>query len=80
MWSQPKTSLLVHAMVATALLIGYFTLATGGVRAQHPDWYKTGADCAPSCGGSQLRGGGFPFDAMAAVGLPASRVDSVVAE
>lgn len=42
MWSQPKVSMFVHAVVATGLLIGYFAVVTGGVREQHPDWYRTG--------------------------------------
>lgn len=42
MWSQPKISMVVHAVVATGLLIAYFAVATGGVRDQHPDWYRTG--------------------------------------
>lgn len=42
MWSQPKISMFVHAVVATALLIAYFAGPTGGVREQHPDWCRTG--------------------------------------
>lgn len=42
MWSQPKISLVVHAIVATGLLFAYVAVATAGVREQHPDWYRTG--------------------------------------
>ncbi len=42
MWSQPKLSMLVHAAVATALLGAYCAVVLTGMRAQHPDWYKTG--------------------------------------
>ncbi len=42
MWSQPKISMFVHGLVATGLIIAYFAAATSGVRAQHPDWYRTG--------------------------------------
>lgn len=42
MWFQPRISMFVHAIVATGLLIAYFAVAAGGVREQHPDWYRTG--------------------------------------
>jgi len=41
-WSQPRISFLVHATVATALLVAYFAVATGGPRQTHPDWYRAG--------------------------------------
>lgn len=42
MWSQPKISVIVHAIVATGLLIAYIASATSEAREYHPDWYTTG--------------------------------------
>jgi hypothetical protein len=42
MWSQPRISFLVHAAVATGLLLGYFAVAASGVREHHPDCYRAG--------------------------------------
>lgn len=42
MWSQPKISMIVHAIVATGLLVAYIASAASAVREHHPDWYTTG--------------------------------------
>lgn len=42
MWSQPKISVIVHAIVATALLVAYVASAAPAAREHHPDWYAAG--------------------------------------
>jgi len=39
---QPRLSFLIHATVATGLLLGHFAVATGGLKQGHPDWYRAG--------------------------------------
>lgn len=40
MWSQPRISALVHALVATGLLAAF--VVTSVMKQRHPDWYNAG--------------------------------------
>lgn len=40
MWSQPRLSALVHAVVATGLLAAF--VVTSVMKQRHPDWYQAG--------------------------------------
>lgn len=40
MWSQPRVSLMVHALVATGLLA--LILVTTAMKQRHPDWHQAG--------------------------------------
>jgi hypothetical protein len=38
MWSNPRLSLLIYALVATGLLVSF--CATVLMKGQHPDWFR----------------------------------------